>query len=1244
MALVVLFLLLLGGVAAIGFTETGTAWLVRQLQPLLPGELEYRQLRGRLFGRLELEGVSYRQLQLSAQLGRAEFAWTPAALLQGRLQLDALGVESLDLQLPPGSDVPQEPSEPFQLPESIPLPLQLRVESVYGRQLRIQPAGAQPVLIDSFDLALHTEDRKLVLDRLDVSAPQGGARLNGDIDAGDDYPLAFSLDWQLKLPESGEVSGRGVLQGDLRSELTLTQQVRGLADLDLEARISQPLDVPNWQLALTLARFDPAPFAPQLAGQVVAGRIDLSGDLESATGTLALDGSVPEAGTVELRAALDAGLDRVRLADTLIRLPDSGAEIRLEGLVSALQGTPELDLKLDWRGLRYPLPKGLPQQYASERGQVRLTGPLNDYRLEVAAELAGEQVPAAKLNLQGQGSLEGFNELALRLETLGGQLAVDGSAGWAPQPAWRLRATAENIDPGRHWADWPGALGFALATEGGLEAGVPSLQATIESLSGQLRGQPLSGRGRVRLQGADLAIETLHLGWGNAGIDASGKAGETLALDWRLVAEDLAALLPDAGGRLSASGTLSGPRAAPALAADISAEALAFQANRLEQLSGTLALDLGWKSPARVELQAQRLSAGGQSIDSLSLTGGGAQQNHSLTLALDSQVAKLDMRLEGGLFGQQWRGRLMQLELQQPLAGDWALQAPAELNLGADRAGSETLCLEAQGADGRLCVDGLWQAAGDSAGNVRLERLPLALLSPWIPPGTELEGFVNADASARLGAAGALQYQARLTLDETRLSLPEQDLAFDLNEARVEAAGSRNNANARLVLAMDDVDGRLDATVSLADLQGAGSLDGRLQMAMEDLAFVSALVPAIRVGSGRLDGDIRLGGSLQQPRINGALALDDGHVEVPAAGIALELLQLELRDDPARADRMLLSGSAVSGGGNLSLSGELQPLTSTGRIAIQGDRFQAVGTPEIEVFVSPDMRIEIAQQRIAVGGELVVPEALIKPPKLSVSAVSVSSDAVIVDAEGRAEATRPGPALDLDLRVTMGEKVWVDAFGFNGRLTGSMVLREDERRVTRATGNIGVATGEYQLYGQDLNIERGSFVYTGGPVDNPGLNLRVQREVEDVEVGAQVAGSLRAPTFELFSDPVMPDNARLSYLVFGRAPGAASEGEQAMLMKLALALGRSGGDAIGEKVSGALNVDEISLGGGDTLQETSLYIGKYLSPRLYIKYGVGLAEPTNEFIMRYLLTKQLSFESNTGTEGSGADLFYSFER
>ena len=88
-----------------------------------------------------------------------------------------------------------------------------------------------------------------------------------------------------------------------------------------------------------------------------------------------------------------------------------------------------------------------------------------------------------------------------------------------------------------------------------------------------------------------------------------------------------------------------------------------------------------------------------------------------------------------------------------------------------------------------------------------------------------------------------------------------------------------------------------------------------------------------------------------------------------------------------------------------------------------------------------------------------------------------------------------------------------------------------------------------------------------------------------------------------------------------------------------------GGNFIGEQIGQAIGVDEIVLDStGENLDNAALYIGKHLSSRLYVKYGIGLIEPVNTLFIRYRLTDSIHFESQTGGDRSGADIFYSIER
>jgi len=54
-------------------------------------------------------------------------------------------------------------------------------------------------------------------------------------------------------------------------------------------------------------------------------------------------------------------------------------------------------------------------------------------------------------------------------------------------------------------------------------------------------------------------------------------------------------------------------------------------------------------------------------------------------------------------------------------------------------------------------------------------------------------------------------------------------------------------------------------------------------------------------------------------------------------------------------------------------------------------------------------------------------------------------------------------------------------------------------------------------------------------------------------------------------------------------------------------------------------------------------LGKYLSPRMYISYGVGLFDHLSTFRIRYNLTKRWVVQTESGT-ASGADLLWSIER
>ena len=216
-------------------------------------------------------------------------------------------------------------------------------------------------------------------------------------------------------------------------------------------------------------------------------------------------------------------------------------------------------------------------------------------------------------------------------------------------------------------------------------------------------------------------------------------------------------------------------------------------------------------------------------------------------------------------------------------------------------------------------------------------------------------------------------------------------------------------------------------------------------------------------------------------------------------------------------------------------------------------------------------------------------------------------------------------------------------FGFEGRLGGSLLLEEEPGQLTKASGEINVLEGRYRAYGQRLEIERGRLVFAGGPLTNPGLDLRAVRHVNAITAGVKVKGSLAEPQLELFSSPAMGQTDMLSYLILGRPMETATGEEGAMIANAALAVGLGGGDKLARVVGDRFGLDEMRVESSEQGDQASLVVGRFLTPKIYVSYGVGLIEAINTFTVRYQISDQWHIKAESG-ESQGADIFYTIDR
>lgn len=1070
-----------------------------------------------------------------------------------------------------------------------------------------------------------------------VQAPRGAFAVKGTLN---DY--TYELDSQVLTADYGnyqvDADGHGsseaidvdtlAIRGDGDRALTLSGRYQ-LA----EQSFSVKGDWTQWQWPLS--------GPPQVA--TPTGRLEAAGRIDQFEASLSAALADPAGNPMSAELVVERDGDIVLIEPLSLRADQGPLSLSARARVDL--GAQHIESRGHWQDLRWPL-TGEPR-FSAPTGTFAVSATPDDVNVDLTTDIAGAQIPTGSWTLSGNGDGQGFDAVTLRGRTLEGEIVGEGRLAWAPAPRWDLSLQANDINPGVKYPQWPGAVTLAATSQGDLAAGT-RIDAVISTLSGQLRGQPLSGGGSVSVNDQTIEVNGLSLGYGSAAITAEGVLADDYALDWTIAVPDLAPLVPAGRGRIEASGGVTGPRAAPRATVDLTARGLAIAGVSGEHLSARGDLSLGEDGESQLTIDGTDWVIGGQPWTRLDARYEGSLSQHTLRAGLDGELAAVALAFSGGVALDEatWRGRISELSLERTPAGDWRLAEAAALDAGAGGVRLEPLCLTSSPA--RLCSQADIDADGAGTARVELAEFDLARLAGELPDGSDIPNRLGLTMDARLPGGGGdpqVDAQARVSSGTVRVVVQGEPVDVPLDEAVITANLASDTLQAQMAVDADRF-GRLDGEATVQGLtRGPGGLSGAVTGEVADLGVIGALIPEVTDLAGRLGIDLRLGGTMSTPTLAGGASVSDGRADVPRAGLELRQVSAEVRAQDGQ--QLLVDATAASGEGRVDIGGRYTLASGEGRIDIDGQRLTVMDTEEIRIIAEPELVVDISPELTRVSGTITVPEAFLSPPRSTrAGGVSPSSDVIVInDADEALPDPVPTSGLAVDVTVVLGDEVNVAAGGFEGRLLGSLNVIQTPTLPPRGRGTIEVASGEYVVYGQTLNLDRGRILFSGGPVENPGLDMQASRQIDDVIAGVRIRGSAREPRLELYSNPSMPDSSILSYLVLGRAPDARSGSESALLLRAAAALG---GGQINDTVSPmgeTLGLDTFSVEtGGEDAASAALVVGKYLSPDLYVSYGVGLFDALNTFTLRYELTERLSLESQTTGEASGADLLYVIER
>lgn len=1245
-ALVGLLLTVAAGMAAwLAYSESGLARTIALLESLDAVQVAVEGERGRLAGPLHVDSLELRAGRVELRAQGVDVDGNLLALVFGHLYIGRLAVESLDLVIGPAVAPPSDAPLHF-------MPGWLSVGIGRGTvgSVSVRLPNSTELRYRDVRLAGSVTHSRIELDEVAADAGLWSAHGAVSLVARDPLRLSGNLAWS--------VPGKPALAGTLRAK-------GDLAKLDVDAAITDPVAATvsatledlatglHWKASANSAAMDLSPWMTEPPVGPLAGHVEASGDLRIFELAGHLDGPGLTSDGLDLQATLVLDGKELLLEPLLVATPDRRLRIENTGRI-ALGDEPSLELRSAWAGVTWPL-AGTPV-VSSRQGTLELRG---WDRLGFAADtvVTLPDLPEVAVVASGQADRMGIVVLQSSLEARAGTAEAEGFFGFGTGHPWRLDARVKDLDLSAFREGLDSRLSFHAAGSGQGTGQDAAWAAHVGSIEGVARGQSLSGAGFLRHQLGHYDIERFAFRLGPARIEVNGHVGGETELTASFEAPDLSGFLPELGGSLEAkldARSVGAPVADGSnLRVDLAVRGrdLRYGEQRAAVLSADADIDLSDRESSWIRLRAAGMQVGGQDIASTRISLDGRAREHAVDFRVGAGENAVSLVGEGRFDEGVYRLAATRIESEAPALHPYSLEAPMLVVIGADAARLEETCFVH--APRRICLRADWDRDTGWSAALVTHDFPLEALRADLPRSPGYRGLLDLDVAAAGKVDMPWTATTRATLRDAWLeyvtpSGRQERVSLGVAHIRLESLPERH----QLTAAIDDTAAmqlRAEATMDRSPgvPLGESPLSGSLQFSTTRLGLLPLLVPDIDKAEGSLQARLKVSGVAAAPVLDGSLGLDGGLFE-------LYQTNLRLREVSARVslldEGLRLQSSGKAGDGTFEANGQFawRERQLHGHLTLKGDQLLLADVPEVRIEASPDLTFEFDGVEIGVRGSVTVPKARIEPRQL-IGAVTTSADERIVGiGEEQDDAARY--RVTSDMRLKLGRDVRLDAFGLKGRLEGSVVLQSRPDEVTTASGEFEIMDGKYQAYSKELDVDTGRLLFAGGPVSDPGIDLRASKKVPGYEVGVIARGRLRKPELSLFSDPSMPQSQIASLLLVGRRLDNLDSSSRQSLGGSTGDMAAEGGALLAGQLGRYIGIDEISLENQTTNstdasagKESSLVIGKFLSPRFYISYGISLSNAINTFKLRYTIGDRWVITGEAGKEAS-ADIEYTIDR
>ncbi|CAK7056937.1 TPA: translocation/assembly module TamB [Morganella morganii] len=1242
--LLVLILLIGGTLGWILGTQSGLHFALN-LAPRVVSGLAIGQVEGDLRN-LTLKQVKYTMPGIDVSVDKVNLALRLGCLKDMTLCIENLSTDGTRVavdtaKLPPSEETP--PSEPL-TELNAPLTIFLDSLSVTNTQVTVDDMA---VNLDTFRTAMTWQGDQLTLKPTVINALSVVLPKSDPAAAEEPAPAADAPEKPLGETIS-EIFAQPMLAELPEVILPLNISVEGISGENWQVSGDAPVTINSLHLALfnkgqVLTLSDLSADAPQ-GNIAVSGEVALS---EKWPVALSVKGHVrdfEEFSGQDLDLTLNGGLlDELKLALAL----KGPVNATLDAQTNLTQADLPLLLTLESQKVSWPLTGEA--DYQLDGVKLRLNGKVSGYDLSLRSDIKGKDIPPALLTLDAKGNTEQLNLTRLRLNALQGFAEVTGVADWQKAISWQAVLTLSGLNTAKAYPEWPAKVDGKISTRGSLYGGNWELEIPDITLDGKVKTYPLKARGNVKGNaGGQWTIPELKLALGNNKLDVRGELADAWKLDADINAPALGGLVPGLAGTVKGKLNVRGNMEKPQVLADLAVNSLKWQ-NDLSVADAKIKGDItsAEQIKGQLDVTVNQLKQADLVISNLTLNAKGTEAQHQLKLVMKGEPVSAQLMLNGGFDRktETWKGTLNNTRFDTPV-GEWSLSKAMALTYLNEKQEVTigTHCWV--NPDARICVPKPITAGASGNASVAFERFDLAMIKPFLGPDTRLNGVFSGNANVRWFADGSQPVvDASLKGNGVKVvqNLDGTNLPVAFDTLTMTAAMKNGKLNLQWLIAIAG-NGKINGNVQISDLEKRRQLSGNVGIDNISLDLLKPLLGKGDKATGRLNAGLRLGGNAASPLLFGQLGLSDLAVSGRLLPFDITTGGLTVNFDGARSD---LSGNIKTPEGYLNLSGNADWRRMdawSARIFAQGDKLRVSLPPMIRIDVSPDLVFEATPSMLKLDGTVNIPWARITVHEVPESAVSATSDEVMLDdnLQPIREKQTSIPILS-NLRIHIGDDVLLDAFGLKAKLTGDLKVAQDKQGLG-LNGQVDIPRGRFHAYGQDLLVRKGQILFSG-PADQPFLNLEAIRNPDNtangVIAGVRVTGLADRPKVEIFSDPAMSQENALSYLLRGEGLDS-GDADSSQMTSMLISLGVAQSGQLVGKIGETFGISDLALDTQGVGDKSQVVVSGKITNDLQVKYGVGIFDSLATLTLRYRLMPRLYLEAVSGVN-QAIDLLYQFE-